>query len=208
MNQRREELPPIKFRELADALLAQVDTLVPAWLHGGHRSVNEWICGGLSGGAGRSCSVNMVTGKWADFSSDEKGNDLLGLYAAIHNLSSGKAAVQVARELGLESVAGLVKAASGATIAPVANPRPAPPPKPAPPPMPWNWPILLAIVITPDLMPRTGSDTSFLSFLAALTERLTAASIMAATISFLICIVLFKVYTLILKNSIRFKGRC
>ena len=130
MNQRREELPPIKFRELADALLAQVDTLVPAWLHGGHRSVNEWICGGLSGGAGRSCSVNMVTGKWADFSSDEKGNDLLGLYAAIHNLSSGKAAVQVARELGLESVAGLVKAASGATIAPVANPRPAPPPKP------------------------------------------------------------------------------
>lgn len=138
MNQRREELPPIKFRELAEALLDQIETLVPMWLPGGHRNGHEWICGSLSGEAGRSCSVNMATGKWADFSSDEKGNDLLGLYAAIHDLTLGKAAVQVARELGLESVAGLVKAASGTAIAPVANPRPAPPPKPQPEKEDWS----------------------------------------------------------------------
>lgn len=133
MNQRREELPPIKYRELAEALLPMADTLVPQWLPGGQRIGHEWRCGSLAGEAGDSCSVNLVTGQWADFAGadDEKGNDLLGLYGAIHNLTAAKAAVQLARQLGLEGVAGLVKTAAGAAIAPVANPRPAPAPKPA-----------------------------------------------------------------------------
>lgn len=124
----RPPLPPIKFAELADALLARVDQLVPAWLPGGLQRGHEYACGSLSGGSGSSCSVNLTTGRWADFAADEKGNDLVSLYAAIHGLTMGKAAVQVAREEGLEDVAG-VQPVRGEQAAAPKPPRPAPPPK-------------------------------------------------------------------------------
>jgi putative DNA primase/helicase len=125
-------LPPIQFTALAEALLASADRLVPLWLPDGDQQGHEYKCASLSGGKGSSCSVNLTNGRWADFASDEQGGDLLSLYAAIHGLSQAKAAVQVAREEGLESVAGLVKAAPGGTPPPPAPPRPAPPPKPVP----------------------------------------------------------------------------
>lgn len=130
MNQRREELPPIDFKALADALLGMADSLVPDWLPGGQRNGHEWKCGSLAGEAGSSCSVNLVNGKWSDFASEERGKDLLSLYAAIHNIKMHEAAVQLARAHGLESVANVVKAANGEAVKPVANPRPAPAPKP------------------------------------------------------------------------------
>lgn len=123
----RAPLPPIKFTELADALLARAGTLVPAWLPGGTLRGHEYICGSLSGGVGNSCSVNLITGKWADFQTEDKGNDLTSLYAAINGLSQqmGKAAAQVAREEGLEDVAGVQHARADAP--PVVKPvRPAP----------------------------------------------------------------------------------
>lgn len=130
MNQHRQELPPINFKALADALLAMADTLVPNWLSGGCRHGPEWKCGSLAGEAGSSCSVNLVDGKWADFASDERGNDLLSLYASIHGLKMHEAAVQLARAHGLESVANVVKAADGTAVVQPANPRPVPAPKP------------------------------------------------------------------------------
>ena len=126
----RQNLPPINFKALADALLSSADSLVPMWLSGGHRAGHEWVCGSLAGEEGRSFSVNLHKGSWADFAGDEKGGDLLSLYAAIHGLSMTRAAVQLARELGLEDVAGVVKRAAGGAPAAMANPRPAPPPKP------------------------------------------------------------------------------
>lgn len=121
----RPPLPPIKFTELADALLARAGTLVPAWLPGGTLRGHEYICGSLSGGAGSSCAVNLTTGQFADFATDARGNDLTGLYAAIHDLSMGKAALQVAREEGLEDVAGVQHARADAP--PVVRPaRPVP----------------------------------------------------------------------------------
>ena len=132
----KTDLPPINFTALADALLRDADNLVPRWLPGGDRRGHEYVCGSLAGGKGSSCSINLVSGKWADFASDEKGNDLLSLYAAIHGLSQGKAAAEVAREEGLEDVAGIVKGAD-ASAAP-RPPRPAPPPaKPKPEPEGW-----------------------------------------------------------------------
>src|SRR5690606_18906244 len=107
----RAPLPPINFTALAEALLARADNLVPDWLPGGHLNGHEWVCGSLSGGKGTSCSVNITTGAWADFAADEKGGDLVSLYAAIRGLSMGKAAVQVARDEGLEDVAGVLRSA-------------------------------------------------------------------------------------------------
>ena len=119
----RAPLPPIRFAELASALLDRAAYIVPAWLPGGHLNGHEWVCGSLRGGAGGSCSININSGAWADFSSDEKGGDLISLYAAIHGLTMGKAAVQVARDEGLEDVAGVQRSAAH-----VKPERPAPPP--------------------------------------------------------------------------------
>jgi putative DNA primase/helicase len=123
-------LPPINFAALAQALLDQVETLLDEWLPGGRKVGPEYVCGSLQGGAGRSCSVNMKTGRWADFQTEDEGGDLISLYQAKEGIGSpGKAARQLANEYGLESVAGIVKGlAPGATPPP---PRPPPPVKPA-----------------------------------------------------------------------------
>ena len=120
-----EPLPPINFAALADALLARAATLVPMWLPGGTQRGHEYVCGSVQGGAGDSCAVNLTTGRWGDFSTDERGNDLVGLYAACFDLPMGKAALQVAREEGLEDVAGVQPARTGAD-APKREPRPVP----------------------------------------------------------------------------------
>ncbi len=123
----RAPLPPINFRALADALLAMADSIVPAWLPGGRFNGHEYVCATLSGGEGSSCSVNVRTGQWADFASDEKGGDLVSLYGAIYGMDMGKAAVSVARDYGLEDVAGVTKANDHQR-----PPAPPPPPVAAP----------------------------------------------------------------------------
>lgn len=122
-------MPPIRFAELAAALLARAEHLVPAWLPGGQRRGHEWVCGSLSGGKGDSCQVNLTNGKWADFATEDRGGDLISLYAAIHGLGPGKAALQVAREESLEDVAGVQAGRAGAA-APPRPPRAEPPPPP------------------------------------------------------------------------------
>lgn len=131
MSAPKKDLPPLKYADLAAELLPRAEELVAAWLPGGKRLGHEWQCGSLAGGAGGSCSVNLVTGAWADFASDEKGKDLLSLYAAIHGLTMAKACVELARAEGLESVAGVVMGADG-KAPPARAPRPAPPLKPKP----------------------------------------------------------------------------
>ncbi|MES2685694.1 MAG: VapE domain-containing protein [Pseudomonadota bacterium] len=118
----RAPLPPIQFGALADALLSRASSLVADWLPGGTQRGHEYQCAGFSGGAGSSLSVNLNTGAWADFAGapDDRGMDLISLYAAINGFSKqemGKAAVQLAREEGLESVAG-VQPAEGAAARP------------------------------------------------------------------------------------------
>lgn len=99
MAERRE---PIDFAGLADALLQRAHTLVPTWLPGGTQRGHEWVCSDLGGGEGDSCSVNLATGKWADFggNEDERGADLISLYAAIHGLDQGKAARELMDAIG------------------------------------------------------------------------------------------------------------
>jgi putative DNA primase/helicase len=77
----------IDFKGLAAELLSQSRSLVPQWLPGGKVRGNEYVCGSVEGGPGDSCSVNLETGLWADFSTDQKGGDLISLYAEIHGIS-------------------------------------------------------------------------------------------------------------------------
>jgi hypothetical protein len=101
----------LDFSALAQRLLISAETLVPQWLAGGRRRGHEWVCGDLAGGEGDSCSVNLLSGRWADFATGDKGGDLIDLYAAIHEIDLGEAYRQL----------------DGTPAAPA---RPARPPKP------------------------------------------------------------------------------
>ena len=125
-------MPPINFEALAAALLDRAHTLVPMWCPGGVQRGHEYICGSIYGGAGDSCAINLNTGRWGDFSTDQRGNDLVSLYAECYGLDQGKAAVQVAREEGLEDVAGVTRANANDTKQPAPRPPAPPAPTPAP----------------------------------------------------------------------------
>ncbi|MGE3346070.1 MAG: VapE domain-containing protein [Ramlibacter sp.] len=127
-------LPPIQFAALADALLARAHQLVPAWLPGGAQQGHEYKVRSIWRDE-KTASLSVAVagnraGQWADFGGTHRGGDLIALYAAIHGLDMGHAAVQLARDLGLEAVAGVQPAPPG-----VQTPAPRPPP-PAPPPGP------------------------------------------------------------------------
>ena len=96
----------IDFEALKHELLLQAETLVPEWLPGGRKEGAEWKCESLEGGQGRSCSVNLRTGQWADFAHEgEKGGDLISLYAAISDLDQLGAARELVARYGLQGVA-------------------------------------------------------------------------------------------------------
>jgi predicted P-loop ATPase len=139
----------IDFAALAAALLPLADTLVPQWLPGGTRRGHEYQCADLSGGAGSSCSVNLTNGRWADFAADERGNDLVSLYAAVHGLEAGPAAVTLAHEHGLERVANVKAPRPG--NAPPPAPRPPPPAAPAKPKADEGWQVVAPV---PDHAPQ------------------------------------------------------
>lgn len=121
----RPPLPPIDFTGLNSRLLASAETLLEQWLPGGRRHGKEYVCGGLSGGEGRSLSVNINSGVWKDFASGDGGGDLVSLFAAINGLNNGQAAVRLRDEMGLPRPQALQ------SPAPAAAPAPAPAPTPA-----------------------------------------------------------------------------
>ena len=84
----------IDFGGLAAALLDRVESLLQEWLPQGAERNQRWYVGDFDGSPGESANVNMRTGQWIDNAApnEEKGNDLISLYARLHNLSNGKAA--------------------------------------------------------------------------------------------------------------------
>jgi len=89
----------LDFDGLAQALLLRVGDLLPSWLPGGRLRGHEYVCGNLQGGPGDSLSINTRTGRWADFASNEKGGDLVSLFAAIRGIGQGEAAKELSREV-------------------------------------------------------------------------------------------------------------
>jgi predicted P-loop ATPase len=138
-------LPPIDFLGLNDALLRSAEIYLARWLPGGRKDGREWVCASLSGGEGRSCSVNMVTGRWSDFATGDSGGDLVSLFAAVEGISNGKAAVRLMDELGLRRV-------------PMQAPAPLQPPAPASPAPPADEgkrkTLWRPVVPVPDFAPK------------------------------------------------------
>lgn len=125
----KDKPPPINFAGLNKALLGNIANLVAEWLPG-VKDGHEWVCHSVWRHEKTPSLKVSLEGKnagfWADFGGEHRGNDLISLYAAIHGMTNGAAAVDLAHRYGFEREAGVVKPRPGSM-------PPAPPPPPAPP---------------------------------------------------------------------------
>ena len=91
-----------------DAVNAAARTVLPAllarWLPDSRREGNEWVARNpLRHDRERgSFSINLATGRWADFATGDKGGDPVSLAAYLFGLTQGEAARELAAMLGLE----------------------------------------------------------------------------------------------------------
>jgi hypothetical protein len=97
-------MPKIDYPALAAAALNQAETLLADWLPGGRRrDGREWKALNptrVDGHEG-SFSVNVDTGAWADFTTGDKGGDLIALCAYFFHGGNQKAAyTELAARLG------------------------------------------------------------------------------------------------------------
>lgn len=93
----------INFGLINDRALASLDSLLAQWLPDGKREGREYKALNPKRADGKlgSFSINLTTGAWADFATDDKGGDPVSLYAYLYNLSQLDAARAVADLVGV-----------------------------------------------------------------------------------------------------------
>lgn len=94
----------IDFDRINRAALAVLPSLVARWLPDGRRSGHEWIARNPRRADRRpgSFRVNMNTGRWADFATDDRGGDPVSLAAYLAGIGQAEAARNLADMLGIE----------------------------------------------------------------------------------------------------------
>jgi hypothetical protein len=89
-------------RAINDEALHRCPAILHDWLSGGRVNGREFEAGDKGGAAGHSLKVNLKTGQWKDFASDEPGGrDLVSLYARIRNLEWREAQNELAEQFGI-----------------------------------------------------------------------------------------------------------
>lgn len=99
----------IDFSAISTAALDRAESLLSQWLPAGKRSGHEWVSVNpmRSDANPGSFSVSLTTGSWADFATDDKGGDLVALYAYLFTAGDqGAAARDLADQLGIAPAAG------------------------------------------------------------------------------------------------------
>jgi len=91
----------IDIKRVAAAANEAAATLLAEWLPGGRQEGHEYKSLNPTRADSKvgSFSVNLNTGAWADFATDDKGGDLVALYAYLQGISQVKAAKILAGEL-------------------------------------------------------------------------------------------------------------
>lgn len=95
----------IDFAGIADAALGRAEQLLAVWLPQGRREGHEWksVNPMRSDRSEGSFSININTGAWGDFATDDKGGDLVSLCAYLfHGGNQLEAAYDLAAELGIQ----------------------------------------------------------------------------------------------------------
>src|SRR5215217_3794181 len=93
----------INFAQVNQAALQVLPTLVARWLPNGRRVGREWIARNPVRDDRRagSFSINLRTGKWADFATGDRGGDPISLAAYLFGLSQVEAARNIAQMLNI-----------------------------------------------------------------------------------------------------------
>ncbi|MBX9916899.1 MAG: DUF927 domain-containing protein [Nitrosomonas sp.] len=97
-------MPSIPYiKRVAAAALGSIDSILTHWLPGGQRQGHEYLPLNpkRSDSAPGSFSINLNTGAWSDFATNDKGLDLVSLIAYLENETQGKAAKRLAAFLGI-----------------------------------------------------------------------------------------------------------
>ena len=95
----------IAFDRIAREALARANSIVPRWLPDGKREGSEHVARNprRSDRKPGSFKINITTGKWGDWSTGDKGGDLISLAAYLFGLSQADAAKRVAEMIGISA---------------------------------------------------------------------------------------------------------
>lgn len=87
----------IQFTAIDHACLRAFPALLVAWLPDGRRLGREWVARDPTRADRRfgSFKINMDTGRWSDFATEDRGGDPVSLYAYLHGLNQ----IEAVREL-------------------------------------------------------------------------------------------------------------
>jgi hypothetical protein len=91
----------VNFDAINHAAARHLPDLVQAWLPNGRRRGDEWVALNPRRHDCRlgSFSINLRTGRWADFATGDKGGDIISLAAYLFGTSQVKAARTIAAAL-------------------------------------------------------------------------------------------------------------
>jgi len=95
------KLTPIPYIEISRAALSSAETLLNRWLPSGRRQGHEYKSTNPLRADNKegSFSININTGAWGDFATNDAGNDLISLYAYLEGLEQWEAAIDVADQI-------------------------------------------------------------------------------------------------------------
>ncbi len=96
----------IPFDAIQAAALTQAEYLLRGWLPAGRMVGKEFKIGNLQGDPGKSLSINVATGLWADFATRDAGRDLIDLRVAMTRTDRIAAARELADMLGISTING------------------------------------------------------------------------------------------------------
>lgn len=91
----------IDFQGLNEHALQCSESILTALFPNGKRRGSEFEVGSVSGEAGSSLKVNIHSGMWKDFASDEAGGDICSLVAAVYKCNQAEAAKKLSGMLNL-----------------------------------------------------------------------------------------------------------
>lgn len=94
----------IDFDRVNAAALRNADAVVRGLLPVGHRDGAEWVARNplRNDRTPGSFKVNLVTGKWGDFATPDRGGDLVSLAAFVAAVPQREAAIRLAESLGVD----------------------------------------------------------------------------------------------------------
>ena len=100
-----QQIGKIDFQMVNQAALGVLPALLSRWLPDGRRQGHEWVSRNPKRGDRKpgSFSVNLNTGRWADFAeADARGGDVISLAAYLAGVTQYEAALELAKMLGLK----------------------------------------------------------------------------------------------------------